>query len=98
MILRLSEIPEDTLRPITIGGQDAVLVRRGNQCFAFGGECTHEGAPLADGELDGDTIVCPWHFSRFDIRTGAVVEDPADDPISVFAVTIDGDTVTIVKD
>ena len=54
--------------------------------------------PLAEGGLDGVTVVCPWHFSRFDIRTGAVVEDPADEPIRVFAVTIDGDTVTVVTD
>lgn len=97
LILKLSEIPENTVMPITLGGADAVIVRRGDRCFAFSGVCTHEEGPLADGELDGDTVVCPWHFSRFDIRTGAVVDDPADEPIAVFEVKVEGDTVRIVK-
>jgi nitrite reductase/ring-hydroxylating ferredoxin subunit len=44
---------------------------------ALANTCTHLGGPLAEGSREGDTVTCPWHGSRFDLRTGAVVEGPA---------------------
>jgi nitrite reductase/ring-hydroxylating ferredoxin subunit len=56
-----------------------VLVARaasGKVC-AIAATCTHLGGPLDEGERDGDTVVCPWHASRFDLCTGEVLESPA---------------------
>lgn len=34
--------------------------------------CPHNKGPLAEGTIrDGTTLVCPWHWFRFDLRTGA---------------------------
>ena len=44
---------------------------------AIAATCTHLGGPLDEGQRDGDTVVCPWHGSRFDLRDGAVLEGPA---------------------
>ena len=40
----------------------------------------HEGGPLADGTLDGYNVECPWHNSKFDVRTGEVTSPPANEP------------------
>ena len=37
---------------------------------AFENRCPHVGGPLALGEISGSEIVCPWHFFRFDLKTG----------------------------
>jgi nitrite reductase/ring-hydroxylating ferredoxin subunit len=39
--------------------------------------CTHRGGPLHEGDVEGQSIVCPWHGSTFDLRTGRVVRGPA---------------------
>jgi nitrite reductase/ring-hydroxylating ferredoxin subunit/uncharacterized membrane protein len=57
----------------------ALLVTRSTsgQLCAIANVCSHFGGPLAEGERDGDVVVCPWHGSRFDVCTGQVVGGPA---------------------
>ncbi len=60
--------------------------------YALRDECTHEDYPLSDGELDVFTVECPRHGSRFDIRTGDVLNPPAVLPVETYPVEIiDGD-------
>lgn len=61
-------------------GVPILLVRRGERIFALAETCSHYGAPLSEGELVGDTIVCPWHQSRFSLADGHVINGPAVHP------------------
>jgi nitrite reductase/ring-hydroxylating ferredoxin subunit len=45
--------------------------------FALDQTYTHRGGPLAEGEISGHEVTCPWHGARFDVRTGEVVGPPA---------------------
>jgi nitrite reductase/ring-hydroxylating ferredoxin subunit/uncharacterized membrane protein len=66
-------------------GFPIVLLRRGDRVVALAANgCTHRGGPLHDGTVDGDTITCPLHGSRFCVDDGAVVEGPATRPAPVF--------------
>jgi nitrite reductase/ring-hydroxylating ferredoxin subunit/uncharacterized membrane protein len=58
---------------------EAVLVTRSasGQICAIANTCSHFGGPLAEGERDGDVVVCPWHGSRFDVCSGDVKGGPA---------------------
>jgi nitrite reductase/ring-hydroxylating ferredoxin subunit/uncharacterized membrane protein len=77
-VLDESQLEGTTMREIEVGGE-AVLVTRsmsGELC-AIANTCSHFGGPLAEGEREGDVVVCPWHGSRFDICTGKVRGGPA---------------------
>ena len=95
--LRLNEIEEGSMKAVDLGGEEVVVAKIGGECFAFGGLCSHEGAPMVEGTLDGAKVTCPWHFTEFDVKTGAVVDGVADDPLPVYEVVRDGDEIRILK-
>ena len=76
-------------------GESVILVRQGERVFATGAICTHYGGPLADGLVVDETIRCPWHHARFDLRTGEVEGAPALNPVSCFNVRRQHDMIMI---
>jgi nitrite reductase/ring-hydroxylating ferredoxin subunit/uncharacterized membrane protein len=61
-------------------GTPILLVRRGDRLFAMAETCSHFSGPLSEGKLEGDTVVCPYHFSRFALDDGRVLDGPAVHP------------------
>jgi nitrite reductase (NADH) small subunit len=72
----------------------AVFNRGGGRFAACGAVCPHEDGPLADGWIEGDAVVCPWHGFDFDLATGQcrVDEDLA---IAVYPVRVVDDAVEV---
>ena len=71
-----------------VAGQTVALARVGEHLYAFGDECTHLHCSLAEGELDGNAVVCPCHASEFDVRSGAVLQGPAVEPTPAYPVRV----------
>ena len=69
-----------------------------DQFFAIEDECSHASVALSEGDVEGCTIECWMHGSRFDLRTGKPTGPPATEPVPVFPVRIDGDDVLIDLD
>lgn len=61
-------------------GTPILLVRRGDRLFAMAETCSHFSGPLSEGKLEGDAVVCPYHFSRFALEDGRVLDGPAVHP------------------
>lgn len=77
------------------GETDILLARHHDEFFATAAYCTHYGAPLAEGALNGKRVVCPWHHACFDISTGKQMEPPGCDSLPGFAVNLRGDDVYV---
>jgi len=73
----MADLPDGSPTRAMLGSTAVMLVRRGDVVQALKETCSHLGGPLSQGELKGDTITCPWHFSTFRIADGSVVHGPA---------------------
>jgi len=76
-LIAAADVPENTPTKVMLGSTALVVVRRGDVVNALKATCSHAGGPLDEGELVGDTIVCPWHQSAFRLSDGAVRHGPA---------------------
>jgi multimeric flavodoxin WrbA/nitrite reductase/ring-hydroxylating ferredoxin subunit len=66
-----SELSQRELQTVTAKRTRIALTYRDGKFNAISAVCNHVGGPLGDGTLDGDYVVCPWHFWKFHRRTGA---------------------------
>src|SRR5690349_13677177 len=94
-VAETGEIPVGRMKQIMLAGEPVVIANVGGSFYAFGGSCTHDQGPLADGDLDGPIVTCPWHFSQFDVRSGEVVEPPAEEPVRSYPVQVEGGAIYI---
>lgn len=91
----LDELPAGLGRPFRVGDKlIAVFRTRAGRVFAIDGVCPHKGAPLADGMLAGDQVVCPYHAFRFHADTGAC-DQPGTCAVATYPVDVAGDTVSV---
>ena len=95
-VCRLDELPEVGAAAADIHGKIVAIVRtESGAVHAVDDTCSHANVSLSEGELDGCTLECWLHGSRFDIRTGEPSGPPATIPIAVYPVKIEGDEVYV---
>jgi nitrite reductase/ring-hydroxylating ferredoxin subunit/uncharacterized membrane protein len=87
-VLEEGELKEAKPKKVIADGVAVVLVRKGEKIFALRETCSHLGGPLAEGKLEGESIRCPWHGSRFCLKDGSVLDGPAVFPERTFDVRV----------
>ena len=80
---------------VEVDGRPIALFNVAGSFYAIDDVCTHDGGPLAEGELDGAEIQCPRHGARFDVRTGRALCLPAFEPVTTHAVEVRGDDIYV---
>ncbi len=95
--ISLDDLPDGTPRSVTLSdGRQVCLVRVGNQVFAVADRCSHADFPMGDGDLVDDYVIeCALHGAQFDVRTGGVLEEPADEPLPTYQVKLEGNAVWV---
>jgi nitrite reductase/ring-hydroxylating ferredoxin subunit len=94
-VAEASEIPSGRLKLVDVHGERVAVANVDGQFFAFSDECTHDGGPLSEGDLEGEIVTCPWHFSRFNVRTGEIVDSPAEEVVQTYAVKVEDDALYV---
>lgn len=90
----VGDVPEGTVRRIDVEGFPPLAVYRiEGHFYATEDRCTHAGASLSEGLVDGDTIECPLHGGAFHIPTGEPTALPCVVPLRTYAVRVVGDGV-----
>lgn len=77
LVGKISEIPTGKLHKVSVDGKEVLVVNVGGNYFAMDDTCTHSGASLSEGELEGSTVTCGWHGAKFDCKTGKLEKFPA---------------------
>lgn len=92
-ICRLDDVPLTEMRCVSLADRNVLVAHTGDGVFVADEMCTHEDARLCDGNLSGHLVKCPLHGSRFDLTTGEVLDDPAEDNLVVYPVDIEDDII-----
>ena len=93
----VADLPDGALLGVRrADGEEVCLYNYRGAIGAIGNVCTHAEFAMSDGTLRNDaTVECVWHGARYDVRTGRVCRGPAEDPLPVFPVRVDGDRVLV---
>jgi nitrite reductase/ring-hydroxylating ferredoxin subunit len=81
-------------RSIEISGKPLALFNVDGGFYAINDVCGHRGGPLGEGELDGKTVICPWHGWRYNVTTGENELVP-DLPTEKYDIKIDGEDLLV---
>jgi 3-phenylpropionate/trans-cinnamate dioxygenase ferredoxin subunit len=92
---RTGDIPPGRMTCVEVDGRRILVANVDGVYYATDDTCTHEDASLSSGSLDGELVKCPLHGSRFSLRTGEPMEDPAEDPLRCYAVKVEDGVVLV---
>ena len=91
-----SDISPGKITNVTAGGKDILIANIGGTFYASGNICTHAGAELHEGTLEGKELTCPWHGAKWDLTTGNMVWFPQKlKSIGSYKVTVEGGNVYV---
>jgi len=94
-VCTLSAIPDGGAIRVVVDEFEVALFRHGTTVRALDDRCTHEGAPLSQGIVEDDTVLCPWHGAAFSLDSGRNTSPPAPHPVRCWEVRVSGDAVEI---
>ncbi|MER5756756.1 non-heme iron oxygenase ferredoxin subunit [Streptomyces sp. NPDC002088] len=94
-LYRFDVLKEDVPRRFEVEGVPVSLVLTGDELFAIHDVCSHSAVSLSEGEVEGCTVKCWLHGSRFDLRTGKPLDPPAPRPVPVYPVRIEDGCVYV---
>ncbi|MEW5994387.1 MAG: non-heme iron oxygenase ferredoxin subunit [Candidatus Zixiibacteriota bacterium] len=93
-----SDIPKGTMKAFEHRHHRLVICHTDEGIYALADECTHDSAPISDGELRGQEVVCTRHGARFDVSDGSVMAPPALVPVDTYEVKVEGDDILVKLD
>ena len=89
------ELRPGTMKRVDVRGRRILLVNVDGRVCAVDDTCTHEDASLSTGVLRGELVKCPLHGSRFNVCTGQVLEEPAEEPLRTYPVREEGGRILV---
>ncbi len=73
-VAETSSLSQENKILVHLGDKDILITKIDNQYYAIDNKCTHMGGSLYEGNLDGNEIICPKHHTKFDVRSGKVID------------------------
>jgi nitrite reductase (NADH) small subunit len=93
-VASLSELAAGCCKMVDVNGKAVALFNVNGTVYALDNTCLHRGGPLGEGELEGETVSCPWHGWQYNVKTGENVMDPAV-KVAVYPVQVEGGDIKV---
>ena len=91
---KISDIPSGKMQKVTADGKDILVVNVDGNYYAMNDTCTHAGASLVEGKLEGTIVTCDWHGAKFDCKTGKLHAFPAKiKDLNAYKVVVESDNI-----
>src|SRR6059036_3031436 len=94
-VARAAEVLPGRAKLVEAGGKKIALFNVAGAYYAIDDTCPHRGGPLSQGPVEGNTVTCPWHGSKFEIKTGALLAPPAATGVASYRVRVSGSDVEV---
>ncbi len=88
-----SDVAPGTAKQVSVEGKELAVFNIDGTFRVIDNECPHRGGPLAEGDIEGCLVTCPWHAWQFDVTSGESVTD--DMKVATYEVKVDGDAVLV---
>jgi len=96
-IAELKDMPSDMAIMVEVEGKEVALFRVNGAFCAISAMCSHREGPLHQGLVEGNTVTCPWHFAKFDLKSGEALTPPAPSGVQTYEVRVEGNDIKIAK-
>ncbi len=94
-VAKVTDVEPGRMKVVAIDDERYVLVNLDGEFAAILDQCGHANGMLSRGKLEGNIIVCPRHFARYDLRTGYLVDGPLSEDVPVCEVVVEGDAIFV---
>jgi len=93
---KTSEIPPGKIIKVESNGKDILVANVDGNYFAMDDTCTHQGASLSEGTIEGSTLTCPWHGSTWDCKNGKLIAFASQiKDLASYKTTVEADSVFV---
>jgi nitrite reductase/ring-hydroxylating ferredoxin subunit len=96
-VAETKDIQPSTMKAVDLASERVCIANIEGNYYAIGNVCTHVGGPLNEGTLEGHEVECPWHGSKFDVRTGEPTKPPARQSVPKYEVKVEDNNILVRK-
>ena len=91
-----SDISPGSMQKVAVDGRDILVVNIDGNYYACDDTCTHSGASLTEGTLEGSTVTCGWHGAKFNCKSGKLEKFPAKiRDLKSYQIVVESDSVFV---
>lgn len=94
-VAKTTDVPPGTGKVAEVKEQAIAVFNVDGTYYAIDNTCLHRGGPLGEGELEGDTVTCPWHGWQYNVKTGVSLTNPSACE-KVYQVKVDGPDIKVL--
>jgi nitrite reductase/ring-hydroxylating ferredoxin subunit len=96
LVGKTSDIPPGEMMKVESDGKEILVANENGNYFAMDDTCTHQGASLSEGTLEGSTVTCPWHGSTWDCKTGKLIAFASElKDLASYKVIVESDSIYV---